>query len=319
MKKLFIFFLVIIELFAVPYLILRIYNNKSILGKVSVNPIDKNNISFDEKNKLKSFYEPRPNSIEKINEWSPYKGTYTINSDSLNERFDYSVDKPERTYRIITLGDSFTYGLYNNTEDNWPERLEDLLNKKIKCTNINKFEIINLGVQGYDVQYEAYRFQKRGEKYNPDLILWFIKLNNFYQINEIMLPKVKQYQEEMQKNGTLDQSYAPWSKALTATYNSLGETKILKLILEFIQGFDKNYKNNLILMTFSDTDKKYKQLLVDAAQKRKKTYVFDQVTNTYKIDQYHFLTDWHPNQKGHQKIAEDVFEYLTKNKIVPCN
>ena len=106
MKKLFIFFLVIIELFAVPYLILRIYNNKSILGKVSVNPIDKNNISFDEKNKLKSFYEPRPNSIEKINEWSPYKGTYTINSDSLNERFDYSVDKPERTYRIITLGDS---------------------------------------------------------------------------------------------------------------------------------------------------------------------------------------------------------------------
>jgi len=319
MKKLFIFFLVIIELFAVPYLILRIYNNKSILGKVSVNPIDKNNISFDEKNKLKSFYEPRPNSIEKINEWSPYKGTYTINSDSLNERFDYSVDKPERTYRIITLGDSFTYGLYNNTEDNWPERLEDLLNKKIKCTNINKFEIINLGVQGYDVQYEAYRFQKRGEKYNPDLILWFIKLNNFYQINEIMLPKVKQYQEELQKNGTLDQSYAPWSKALTATYNSLGETKILKLILEFIQGFDKNYKNNLILMTFSDTDKKYKQLLVDAAQKRKKTYVFDQVTNTYKIDQYHFLTDWHPNQKGHQKIAEDVFEYLTKNKIVPCN
>lgn len=319
MKKLFIFFLVIIELFAVPYLILRIYNNKSILGKVSVNPIDKNNISFDEKNKLKSFYEPRPNSIEKINEWSPYKGTYTINSDSLNERFDYSVDKPERTYRIITLGDSFTYGLYNNTKDNWPERLEDLLNKKIKCTNINKFEIINLGVQGYDVQYEAYRFQKRGEKYNPDLILWFIKLNNFYQINEIMLPKVKQYQEELQKNGTLDQSYAPWSKALTATYNSLGETKILKLISEFIQGFDKNYKNNLILMTFSDTDKKYKQLLVDAAQKRKKTYVFDQVTNTYKIDQYHFLTDWHPNQKGHQKIAEDVFEYLTKNKIVPCN
>lgn len=172
--------------------------------------------------------------------------------------------------------------------------------------------------------YEAYRFQKRGEKYNPDLTLWFIKLNNFNQINEIMLPKVKQFQEEMQKNGTLDQYikkgqyYVPWAKALTSTYNSLGETKILKLISGFIQGFDKNYKNNLILMTYSGTDKKYKQILVDAAKKRKKTYVFDQVTDTYKIDEYHFSTDWHPNQKGHQKIAEDVFNYLINNKLIPC-
>jgi len=319
MKKLFIFSLIVIELLVIFYLILRIYKNNKTSGKALINPIDKNNISFDGKNKLKYFYESKANSIEKAGPPLPFEATYTINSDTLNERYDYTVNKPKNTYRIITLGDSFTYGLYNDTKDNWPERLEDLLNKRVKCTNKNKFEVINLGMQGYDVQYEAYRFLKRGEKYDPDLTIWFIKLNNFYQINEIMLPKVKQYQEEMQKNGTLDQSYAPWSKALTATYNSLGETKILKLILEFIQGFDKNYKNNLILMTFSDTDKKYKQLLVDAAQKRKKTYVFDQVTNTYKIDQYHFLTDWHPNQKGHQKIAEDVFEYLTKNKIVPCD
>jgi len=223
------------------------------------------------------------------------------------------------------LGDSNTFGLYVDTKDNWPERLEDLLNTKIKCNNINKFEVINLGVQGYDVQYEAYRFQKRGEKYNPDLILWFIKLNNFYQINEIMIPKELQFQDEMQKNGTLDQYikngqyYIPWMKALNASYNSLGETKILKLISESIQDFDKNYKNNLILMTYSGTEKKFKQLLVDAVQKRGNTYVFDQVTDTYKINEYQFSTDWHPNQKGHQKIAEDVFEYLTKNKMIPCD
>lgn len=320
MRKLFIFFLIPIELFVIVVLIYKMSGEK-----VPVNLINKNNINFDNKNEFKSFYEPRANSIEKTDPSIPLKATYTINFDTLNERYNYSVKKPKNTYRIITLGDSFTYGLYNNTEDNWPEQLEDLLNNKIKCIGINKFEVINLGMQGYDVQYEAYRFQQRGTKYNPDLALWFIKLNNFYQINEILLPKMKQFQDEMQKNGTLDkyikqgQYYVLWNKALTATYNSLGETKILKLISGFIQRFDKKYKNNLILMTFSSTNKKYKQILIDASQKRRKTYVFDHITDTYKIDKYHFSTDWHPNQKGHKKIAEDVFNYLTKNKLIPCN
>lgn len=325
MKSKVFILLTFVQVVAITFLFLQIQHKNSNTLSVSVNTIDSKTIQKTPHEGLKYFYEPKSNSIDKVNEWSPYQGVYTINSDSLNERFDYSVEKSEKTYRIITLGDSFTYGLYVDTKDNWPERLEDLLNKNIKCSNINKFEVINLGMQGYDVQYEAYRFEKRGEKYNPDLTLWFIKLNNFYQVNEIMLPKVKQFQDEMQKNGTLDQYikkgqyYVPWGKALTATYNSLGETKILKLLSGFIQGFDKNYKNNLILMTFSDTDKKYKQILIDAAQKRKKTYVFDRVTNTYKIDGYHFSTDWHPNQNGHQKIAEDIYGYLIKSKLIPCN
>ena len=69
--------------------------------------------------------------IEKVNEWGPNKGTYTINNDSLNERFNYSENKDKNTFRIITLGASYTYGLYVDTKNNWTEILEDILTLKI--------------------------------------------------------------------------------------------------------------------------------------------------------------------------------------------
>ena len=58
------------------------------------------------------------------------------------------IKKNKDTFRIITLGDSFTFGMYINTKDNWTELLEDKLNSDMGCKNISMFEVINLGVGG---------------------------------------------------------------------------------------------------------------------------------------------------------------------------
>ena len=72
----------------------------------------------------------------------------------------------------MTLGDSFTFGVYVNTEDNWTELLEDKLNSiKNICPNTDHFEVINLGVGGYDIEYAAKRYINRGKVYNPNIIL----------------------------------------------------------------------------------------------------------------------------------------------------
>jgi len=56
-------------------------------------------------------------------------------------------------------------------EENWPAVLEKIVNSNIICTPTKKIEVINLGVEGYDFEYEIARFNKRGKKYNPDLNL----------------------------------------------------------------------------------------------------------------------------------------------------
>jgi len=63
-----------------------------------------------------------------------------INSDGFRGR-EYSVDKPSNTFRVIVLGDSFTFGQGFNLEDTFCYRLEKLLNENHPEKN---FEVLNL-------------------------------------------------------------------------------------------------------------------------------------------------------------------------------
>lgn len=121
-----------------------------------------------------NYYEPKSDTI--INDapsWLGHEVSYSINHDTLNERHEYAVPKPPRTYRIVTLGDSFTFGLFVNTYENYSELLEDRLHNDI-CRAFDAFEVINLGVPAYDIGYSAERFRLRGQKYQPDLVILFL-------------------------------------------------------------------------------------------------------------------------------------------------
>ena len=182
--------LITFQLVIILFLGFKIYQRqKNILGTISVNPINKESIALKPSNELKYFYEPGQNFTDKTpghSYFKAFKAIYTINEDGLNERFNYSLEKPNNVFRIITIGDSFTFGLYVDTKDNWTEVLEDILNKELSCQNIKKFEVINLGVEGYDFEYAVERFKVRGLKYNPDLVLWLMIDSN--RLNELRIP-----------------------------------------------------------------------------------------------------------------------------------
>ena len=188
-RKRLLSFIVFLEIAFASFLFIKIYESNKILG-ISVIRMNKESIYYNPFSKFKYFFEPVPNTVEDSPKWIKWaKARYIINADSLNERFNYSVNRAPNTFRIITIGDSYTFGLFVDTKYNWSEILEDLLNENLSCKNIKKIEVLNLGEFGYDIEYAIERYRIRGVKYDPDLVIWLLKDDDFFEINEIMREK----------------------------------------------------------------------------------------------------------------------------------
>lgn len=275
--------------------------------------------------RLRYFYEPKPNSLEKPNPWVPYNQVKnTINSDRLNERFDYTVKKPPKTFRIITLGGSVVYGLYVKTENNWPERLEEMLNQRLSCSNIDKFEVINLGMHGYDIEYGVNRFRLRGIKYQPDLVLWLINNSELIQYNEVMRIKLKKYDQEEEKKGKekkkveeLNKLYSSWEKAFNETRLELGDDKILSLQKGFFKEVANFYKGPVVLLTFSSTPRRYKSFFQQLVKEQPEFIFSNSLTDISKKKSLVF-PDGLPNSKGYALISREIFDFLKENNLFSC-
>ncbi len=106
---------------------------------------------------------------------------YYFQESSYSARdYHYARQKPEGVFRIIALGDSFTFGAGLQIDDSYPKRLERLLNLNISQP---KVEVLNFGTPGYSTRNEA-SFLSNGFGYSPDLVILQITLND---------PEIKQY------------------------------------------------------------------------------------------------------------------------------
>lgn len=282
---------------------------------ISFSALNKKDLIFSENSTLRYFYEPKPNSKTEVNlDWLTYKPSYTYNSDSLNERFEYQIQKPEGVFRIITLGDSFTFGMYMNTGDNYPEQLEDILNERLSCGKIKKFEVINLGVPGYDIEYAVERYKRRGQKYQSDLVLWLLRDLEGARINEIRLPKLEKYIKDNSIN-TASQSYYFNSKGEPYPVNKKMYEEIiseydLDAIVDYqfnaLKSLDNYYQGKLVLLDFKNG--KNEKITRKFAKTREGTYYFNSLILSEA------LSDGHPTVKAYAEIAESIFRYL--NNIV---
>ena len=292
---------------------------KKVAGVATVEPINKDEIVFSPTDQYKYFYELKPNTVSK-SDLPRLNATNTINEDGLNDRFNYSVDKPKDTYRIIAQGDSFTYGLYVDTKDNWTELLEDKLNQEMKCSNIKKFEVLNFGVSGYDAAYEVERFKRRGEKYNSDLVVWYMV--DILRVTEEMRKMFAGYLDYVHKDRNIDATTAAqierdlFGSTRETTINKYGEKSILDYQIKVIKGFRNYYKGPVLMLTIPNMSQYYKDLLKTAAEESK--YSFYPDSRDYYYMNGFFIGDRHPNQKGHKIIAEDIFNYLKSKNLIPC-
>jgi lysophospholipase L1-like esterase len=94
---------------------------------------------------------------------------FEINSAGFRDH-EYEPEKPEDTYRILALGDSTTAG--NGIRDvgkTFTKILERELNASGRSHR--NFQVLNMGVGGYQTMQEVETLRTKGLAYDPDLVI----------------------------------------------------------------------------------------------------------------------------------------------------
>lgn len=295
---------------------------RNVLGVTTIVPIRKESLLFPPDSELENFYELKTSSTtEDKPNWLPYSATYTFNSDGLNERFDYAVPKAQNTIRIITLGDSFTFGQFVDTKDNWTEVLEDMLNENNICEG-KKIEIINLGVYGYDILFASHRFKIRGVKYDPDLVLWLLNDHNFTIMPQLTKERVnqleKQLTEEDLKNAEKTGNYyLALDIALKEVDKKYSSNTIAEQEYAAFYEFAKYYEGKLVLLSSALTPEHRTLLRMFSDNRNGITITNDKNIKVWEIEGA-TLEDGHPSKYGHKRMAEDMYQYLRDHAIILC-
>ena len=99
-----------------------------------------------------------------------------INSLGFRDRQEYSLEKPNNTFRIFVLGDSVTFGHGTLDDTTYPYLLEQELKK---WRSDVAWEVWNLGVPGYNTGQELAYLKQIGPQADPDLVIVGFYPNDF--------------------------------------------------------------------------------------------------------------------------------------------
>jgi lysophospholipase L1-like esterase len=112
---------------------------------------------------------------------SEFNTLIKINSEGLRD-YEHQKDKKSSLFRILVMGDSFTFGLGVNSEETYAKVLETLLNQNLAAKTQKKYEVINAGIDGYGTEQEYFYLKELGNQYRPDLVIVGLYANDITDV-----------------------------------------------------------------------------------------------------------------------------------------
>lgn len=92
---------------------------------------------------------------------------------------DFVIQKSANVIRIAMLGDSVTEGMRIPSEKTFSYKLEVLLKQKASEQKSNlKYEVMNFGIGGYNLEAEAELLRTDVLKYSPDIVILNLAFND---------------------------------------------------------------------------------------------------------------------------------------------
>ncbi|KPJ91892.1 MAG: hypothetical protein AMJ53_10525 [Gammaproteobacteria bacterium SG8_11] len=265
---------------------------------------------------------------------------------------DHTHEKPAEVFRILGLGDSFTYGVGVNFEQTYLYRLEHMLNSR--SGDHPEVEIIKAGIPRYYPEAERKLFDSYGKQYSPDLILvGFVPndiIDTFFGSDTFVVDE----------SGYLISREAEQLGPLAV--NLYKNSHIARMALNYYitdqinKKFSPRWEDVFIQNGFHETDwlkveQEYSKIISSAEQigaktvfvhipqngpwEQKHSYpaerlatwsdkhstgfvdVLPAMAAASKIKTLYYEKDGHCNTEGYEVIAEVIFKYLTEHNLVP--
>lgn len=124
----------------------------------------------EERRSLERRFLPRlPDSLKRNPRWE-------ISTNSRGFRTaEFAKVKPPGTFRIVCLGDSWTFGSNVDQNEAYPQQLTALLERNFPRAS---FEVLNLGVMGYSSYQGLQLLKRQAFDFDPDLVLIGFAMND---------------------------------------------------------------------------------------------------------------------------------------------
>jgi lysophospholipase L1-like esterase len=117
---------------------------------------------------------PNMDRVEQLMHIRPY----FLQTNSAGLRNMEEIDENEDVFRVLVIGDSFTYGLYVHNQETYPARLEEYLNANLRT----EVQVLNAGVPGYTISDELDYLKDKGLALAPDLVVLGIYTNDIFDL-----------------------------------------------------------------------------------------------------------------------------------------
>lgn len=124
---------------------------------------------------------PGINSVERLYPIRPY----FLQTSSAGLRNSEEINDDPSVFRILAIGDSFTFGFYVHNQETFPARLQERLNELLS----GRFQVLNAGVPGYTIEDELSYLEDKGLRLNPDLVILGVYTNDIFDLT----PEMRQY------------------------------------------------------------------------------------------------------------------------------
>ena len=252
----------------------------------------------------------------------------------------FAVVKPHDTFRILAIGDSFTYGEgIKQINDIYTEILESKLNDN---NGTIQYEVLNVAQRGWNVKEYLSVLKDKGLSYQPDLVMIGFFMNDIEKdkskrpklciiIPEFLHRKLSKYSylywhafcryKDLKDTGKWVEylhAYASpesndWKRFVSYWLDILSlckinEIKTLVLILPHNSNLDDSHPFLYVYRNVEDLSKDNGADVLN---------LFPALKGHNPSDLHIGITDSHPNANAHQIYANEIYNFIKEQKLVP--